>query len=187
MRAVAYQRFEPASGCIVGPAASSMINSGLASASRAKKKSGPRPAHDVPSCNSFSANDAVMASRSCGLAALANAISCVASSFSSAEALCGNARKQPTARSDAQNTGRNRAKAIEVHLQQAVRTLHPRNRENCCQIRRAKPASSSLHKCQFYGIIINGDSCASLAGTGCAPQFDLATSTQRKEVKTWPP
>src|SRR5262245_48324793 len=85
MRADAYQRFEPASGCIVGPAESSIINCGLLATSNAKKKSGPRPTQAVPSCKSFASKVVVIASCNLGPAVLVSSTSCVAFILSAVE------------------------------------------------------------------------------------------------------
>src|SRR5262245_59880291 len=87
MRAAAYHRPEPASGCITGPAVSSMISCGLAVASTTKKKSGPRPAQAVPSFKSLASNVVVIASCSFALDAFVRSVSCAAFILSAAETL----------------------------------------------------------------------------------------------------
>src|SRR5450755_3045011 len=86
MCAAAYQRSEPASGCIRGPGASSMKSEGCDGACVAKKKSGPWPAQAVPSLRSFVSKVLVTASRRPGLLDLARSINCGADIFSAAMA-----------------------------------------------------------------------------------------------------
>src|SRR5215467_2862007 len=85
MCAATYQRSEPASGCICGPGTSSISSSGLDVACKAKKKSGPRPAHAVPSFKSLASKVDAIDSRKEGLADFANSISCFAFIFAGAE------------------------------------------------------------------------------------------------------
>src|SRR5712692_2445587 len=86
MRALAYQRSEPANCCILGPAAASMTSAGFEGASVAKKKSAPRLIQALPSLRSLASKVAVIASRRFGLFALASSISSRAVDFSAARA-----------------------------------------------------------------------------------------------------
>src|SRR5260370_8920281 len=98
MRAGAYQRVEPANRCNCGPGAPSMTSDGCEDASVAKKKSGPRPAHAVPSLRSLGSKVAVMASRRLGLLDLASSINWGAVNFSAASADVTRASEQSASR-----------------------------------------------------------------------------------------
>src|SRR5579859_1644476 len=84
MCAFAYQSCASGTCVIAGPAASSIISVGAEAASTAKKNSGPRPIHAVPSFRSLASKLASMAARSSGLCDLASSINSGAVRFCAA-------------------------------------------------------------------------------------------------------
>src|SRR5580704_8641197 len=86
MWAGAYQMSEPERLRICGPGTPSMNSAGCEGALAAKKKSGPRAIHAVPSLRSLGSKVELMASRSAGLLEFASSMSCGAVDLSAANA-----------------------------------------------------------------------------------------------------